>query len=82
MPKLNKVTLLQMDGVLSLKETEDCVALALEGCKQIYEVQREALKKKYGIEKKPEAEQVAPEEAAEAEEPTEEAEKAEEDDER
>jgi exosome complex component RRP41 len=82
MPKLNKVTLLQMDGVLSPKETEDCVALALEGCKQIYEVQREALKKKYGIEKKPEAEQAAPEEAAEAEEPTEEAEKAEEDDER
>jgi len=78
MPKLNKVTLLQMDGILSPKETEDCVSLALEGCKQIYEIQREALKKKYGIEK-PEAEQQLPKEA---EKPTEEAEMEEEDDER
>ena len=78
MPKLNKVTLLQMDGILSPKETEDCVSLALDGCKQIYEIQREALKKKYGIEK-PEAEQQLPKKA---EKPTEEAEMEEEDDER
>lgn len=49
MPKLNKVTLLQMDGIMSTKEAEDAVALAIEGCKKVYEVQREALKKKYGI---------------------------------
>lgn len=49
MPKLNKVTLLQMDGIMSTKETEDAVTLAIEGCKKVYEVQREALKKKYGI---------------------------------
>ncbi|RLI10304.1 exosome complex exonuclease Rrp41 [Candidatus Bathyarchaeota archaeon] len=51
MPKLDKVTLLQMDGTLSTEEMEECVGLAIEGCKQIYEMQREALKKKYGIEK-------------------------------
>ncbi len=49
MPKLEKVTLLQMDGVLPIEEFEQCVGLAIEGCKQIYEMQREALKKKYGL---------------------------------
>ena len=49
MPKLEKVTLLQMDGILSVKELEQCIDLAIEGCTQIYEVQREALKKKYGL---------------------------------
>ena len=49
MPKLEQVTLLQMDGILSVKETEEAINLAIEGCKQIYEIQREALKKKYGM---------------------------------
>jgi exosome complex component RRP41 len=49
MPKLEKVTLLQMDGVMSTNEFEQAVSLAIEGCKQIYEIQREALKKKYGL---------------------------------
>ena len=49
MPKLNKVTLLQMDGILSTDEAEKALNLAIEGCKKIYEIQREALKKKYGI---------------------------------
>lgn len=49
MPKLGKVTLLQMDGVLSPDEFEKCVNLAIDGCNRIYEIQREALKKKYGL---------------------------------
>ncbi len=49
MPKLGKVTLLQMDGVLPPDEFEQCVSLAIEGCNQIYQVQLEALKKKYGV---------------------------------
>jgi exosome complex component RRP41 len=49
MPKLEKVTLLQMDGVVSTDEFDKCVDLAIDGCKQIYEMQREALKKKYGL---------------------------------
>lgn len=50
MPKLNKVTLLQMDGIMSTDEVEKALNLGIEGCKKVYEVQREALKKKYGIE--------------------------------
>ena len=47
MPNLNAVTLLQMDGTLSTDEFETAVNLALEGCKQIYALQKEALRTKY-----------------------------------
>jgi exosome complex component RRP41 len=47
MPNLNAITLLQMDGILSLDEFESSVNLALDGCKQIYAMQKEALKTKY-----------------------------------
>jgi exosome complex component RRP41 len=47
MPNLNAVTLLQMDGKLTQEEFETAVNLAIEGCKQIYGMQKEALKAKY-----------------------------------
>jgi len=47
MPNLNAITLLQMDGILSLEEFEKAVNLALEGCRKIYPMQKEALKAKY-----------------------------------
>jgi exosome complex component RRP41 len=47
MPNLDAITLLQMDGILTLEEFETAVNLALEGCKQIYPLQKEALKTKY-----------------------------------
>jgi len=47
MPNLNAVTLLQMDGMLTIKEFEQVMNLALEGCKQVYQLQKEALKVKY-----------------------------------
>lgn len=46
-PALNAVTLLQMDGNATLKEFEQLVNMAVEGCKQIYKLQKEALKAKY-----------------------------------
>jgi exosome complex component RRP41 len=47
MPNLNAVTLLQMDGKLSTEEFEKAMNMAIEGCKKIYEIQKEALKTKY-----------------------------------
>jgi len=47
MPNLNAVTLLQMDGILTPEEYEKAVNLAMEGCKEIYPLQKEALKTKY-----------------------------------
>ena len=72
MPKLEEVTLLQMDGILTPEETEEAINMAIEGCKQVYEIQREALKKKYGMVE----EEAEPEEEAEEEEPSEEPEEA------
>jgi exosome complex component RRP41 len=46
-PSLNAVTLLQMDGKVTLEEFEQLVNMAVEGCKQIYKLQKEALKAKY-----------------------------------
>jgi exosome complex component RRP41 len=72
MPKVEEVTLLQMEGILTTDETIEAVELAIEGCKQVYEIQREALKKKYGMDE---------EDAEESEEPSEEPVEAEEADE-
>jgi len=47
MPKLGQITLLQMDGLMTREEFDRALKLAIKGCKQIYEVQREALKKRY-----------------------------------
>jgi len=78
LPKSDQVTLLQMEGIMTQEETEKCIELAIEGCKQIYEIQKEALKKKYGMvegaEEKEEAPEEEPEEAPDVEETAEEAE--------
>ncbi len=42
------ITLLQMDGDLTKDELGQCVDLAKEGCKLLYEEQKKALKEKYG----------------------------------
>jgi exosome complex component RRP41 len=47
MPNLNTVTLLQMDGILTPEEFEKAMNMAIEGCRKIYDVQKEALKTKY-----------------------------------
>lgn len=65
MPKLNEITLLQMDGMLTTDEFESSVQLAIEGCKQVAEVQREALKAKYGIAEGDKPEEESEEEAKE-----------------
>jgi exosome complex component RRP41 len=49
MPSLNAITLLQMDGILEPAEFEKAVNMAMEGCKKIYELQKEALKTKYMV---------------------------------
>lgn len=46
-PKTGEITLLQMDGILTQEEFERALRLTIEGCKQIYTMQKEALKRKY-----------------------------------
>jgi exosome complex component RRP41 len=54
MPNLNAITLLQMDGILAPDEFEKAVSMAMEGCKKIYVMQKEALKTKYMVVKEAE----------------------------
>ena len=49
MPNLNAITLLQMDGNLTPEEFEKAMNMAMDGCKKIYEMQKEALKTKYMV---------------------------------
>jgi exosome complex component RRP41 len=47
MPNLEKVTLIQLDGVLSSEEFKKCLDTAIVGCKKVYEIQKQALHEKY-----------------------------------
>jgi exosome complex component RRP41 len=47
MPNSNAVTLLQMDGIVTQEEFEQMVNMAIEGCKQLNQIQKEVLKTKY-----------------------------------
>jgi len=46
-PGKNKITLMQMDGIVTKDEFERLVKLATESCKKIYEMQKRVLKEKY-----------------------------------
>ncbi|MEN4018047.1 MAG: exosome complex exonuclease Rrp41 [Methanobacterium sp.] len=50
MPRSGDITLLQMDGHLTPEEFENALDLAIEGCQKISEVQKEAIKNRYGEE--------------------------------
>src|SRR3972149_5288633 len=54
MPNLKAITFLQMDGILAPEEFEKAVNMAIEGCRKIYEMQKEALKTKYMLVKQEE----------------------------
>ena len=47
LPNLNQISLMQVDGVLSKEEYSKCLDMAVEGCKKVYQLQKEALMKKY-----------------------------------
>jgi exosome complex component RRP41 len=48
MPRSGEISLLQMDGHLTPDEFDKALNLAIEGCKQISEEQKRAIKNRYG----------------------------------
>lgn len=48
-PTKDEIVLLQLDGDFTKEELEKAKSLAIEGCKQVYALQKEALKKKYQV---------------------------------
>ena len=49
MPSKGKITLLQMDGVLTREEFNKLIEMAKQNCYKIYEIQKNALKEKYKV---------------------------------
>jgi len=47
LPRTEEIVLLQMDGLMTREEWDKAVELGLKGCRQVYEMQREALRKKF-----------------------------------
>ena len=47
MPHLEQVTLLQLDGILTPEQFNECLDKAIVGCNVVYEIQRQALMQKY-----------------------------------
>lgn len=47
LPNLDQVTLLQVDGKLTTAQFSECLNKAIDGCKLVYEIQKDALMKKY-----------------------------------
>jgi len=47
MPNLGQITLLQLDGILTADEFKKCVEIGIDGCKQVYEIQKNSLREKY-----------------------------------
>lgn len=50
MPRSGEISLLQMDGHMTPDEFDKALNLAIEGCKQISEAQKNAIKDRYGEE--------------------------------
>ena len=47
MPNMEKITLIQLDGILTPDEYKKCVETAIGGCKLVYELQKKALNEKF-----------------------------------
>lgn len=47
LPNLEQITLLQLDGKLTTTQFNECLNKAIDGCKAVYEIQKDALMKKY-----------------------------------
>lgn len=48
-PRTGEIVLLQMDGHLTSDEFEKGLGMAMDACKEIYELQRDALKRRYFV---------------------------------
>ena len=51
MPKSNAIGLLQMDGSLTEEEFKQALDMTVNACRTIYEMQRDALRRKYHVER-------------------------------
>ena len=48
-PKTNEIVLLQMDGHMTRKEFDTAIEMGVAACHEIYELQKDALKRRYAV---------------------------------
>ncbi|MFQ5837204.1 MAG: exosome complex exonuclease Rrp41 [Thermoplasmata archaeon] len=48
-PRTEEIVLLQMDGDLSVEELQGGLSMAIDACKEIYQMQKDALKRRYAV---------------------------------
>jgi len=46
-PKTNEIVLLQMDGHMTREEFDNAIDMGVAACHEIYEIQKDALKRRY-----------------------------------
>lgn len=49
MPRMKKITLLQLDGKLPKEKLRSAIELGIKSCEKIYEIQKKALKERYKL---------------------------------
>ncbi|MDD3083754.1 MAG: exosome complex exonuclease Rrp41 [Candidatus ainarchaeum sp.] len=49
LPNSEEIVLLQLDGLLTIKEWEQVSKMGVKSCKNVYEIQKQALKKKFEL---------------------------------
>jgi exosome complex component RRP41 len=54
-PKTNEIVLLQMDGNMTRKEFDNAIEMGVAACHEIYEIQKDALKRRYATAMKEDA---------------------------
>jgi len=47
MPRMKKITLLQLDGKMPKEKLKEAIELGIKSCEKVYEIQKKALKEKY-----------------------------------
>jgi exosome complex component RRP41 len=67
LPQSGEISLMQMDGRLTAEEFQEAFKMASEGCMKVYDIQKDALKKKY-VTISTELEEIEPEEKEDKEE--------------
>jgi exosome complex component RRP41 len=63
-PRTGEIVLLQMDGDLTPDEFDKGIHMGIDACKKVYEVQRDALKRRYSA--RSEEPEIGPEQRTEA----------------
>jgi exosome complex component RRP41 len=49
MPRIKKLTLLQMDGDLPVKDVKGVMQMAIKGCEMLYDMQKQALRERWDV---------------------------------